>query len=115
VIDTFFIGKDDTLPFYTAAVRDKNGPMSLSDVTGIYFIMARISTASVIVSAFASVLETSAVDENIGRVRYQWAVSDCTTTGDYAGSFLFVTSAGKFSLPRTAVAKIVVEDRTVTD
>lgn len=114
MIDVFYIGQGDTLPFYTARVRDKSGPQSLSDVTALYFRLTRISTASVVVSALASVLETSSTsDDNIGRVRYQWAVADTGSTGDHAATFIFVTAAGAFSLPRSMMAKVVVEDRAV--
>lgn len=111
MIDVFYIGQGDTQPFYTAKVRDKSGVNSLSDVTAVYFALTRISTASVVVSALASVLETSAVDDNVGRVRYMWAVADTANTGEFAAAFVFVTATAEFSLPRNAVAKVVVEDR----
>jgi len=102
------------MPFYTAKVRNKSGAQSLSDVTGLLFTMTRISTASVIVSAIASVLETSAVDDNIGRVRYMWAVADTGDQGDFAAAFVFTTPVGEFSLPVDTLAKVVVGDRYVT-
>lgn len=118
MIGTFFIGQNDTLPFYTAQVRNKSGVMSLSDVTVVYFAMTRVSTGSIKVSAVASVLESalmSANDPDIGRVRYQWAVSDTSETGDFAAAFIFVTTTGQFSLPRNEMAKVVVEDRHVVE
>lgn len=116
MIGAFFIGQGDTLPFFTAQVRDKNGVISLSDVSSLYFVMTRVSTGSVVASALASVLETSAMsaaDPDVGRVRYQWSAADTASTGDFAAAFIFVTATGEFSLPRNDMAKVVVEDRRV--
>ena len=114
MIDVFYIGQSCTMPFYTAKIRNNAGPQSLSDVSTLLFTMVRISTASIIVSATASVLETSAIDDNVGRVRYMWSVADTAVTGDFAAAFVFTTAAGVFSLPRGEMAKVVVENTFVT-
>lgn len=115
MIEVFYIGLNDTYPIYKARVRDKAGVVSLSDVSNVYFTMQRISTGSVVMSALASVLETSTVDDNMGRVQYQWSVADTSSTGSFAAAFLFITATGNYSLPRNTIAKVVVEGRFATE
>ncbi len=107
MIEVFYIGQGDTLPAYPFVVRDKDGVKNLSAVQSVYFIMTRISTASVVASVLASVI----VDASTGEGQYNWAVADTAQTGDFAVTFLFVQADGSFSLPRNEIAKVVVESR----
>lgn len=111
MITTFYIGQGTVLPYYPIEVRDKDGVVDLSvvGVTAAYFRLANISTASVIVSALATITNATK-----GQAEYRWAIADTATTGDYAASFLFVTPSGTFALPRNEVAKVVVEPAIVT-
>ena len=109
MIEVFYIGQGDVLPYYYAQVRNKDGPVSLSDVMAVTFRMANISTLSVVVSDVAYITDTL-----LGMVEYRWAVADTSTTGDYAISFEFTKAAGSFSLPRSEMAKVVVENEFVT-
>jgi hypothetical protein len=90
--------------------RDVNGVIDLSalGVTIAYFRMARISTASVVVSMPATI-----TDAGGGEAEYRWAVADTSELGEFAVSFLFTSAAGDFSLPRSEMAKVVVEDQFV--
>ena len=111
MIEPFFIGQNDTLPYYRAVVRDKDGVVNLSQVTAAYFGMIRISTGSLIVSAAAVI-----TSEIAGEVEYRWAVADTGSTGEFAAAFLFVAAGGAtFSLPRNTIAKVTVEDRYATE
>ena len=109
MIDVFYIGQNDTLPYYRAVVRDKDGTVSLSEVTTTYFCMKRISTGSVVTSALATITNTTT-----GEVEYRWSVADTGATGEFAASFLFVTPFGRFALPRNTIAKVIVEDQYAT-
>ena len=110
MIAPFFIAQGDRLPYYRVEVRDLNGVVSLSDVTYVTFRMKNMSTASVMVSAEATI--TDALN---GEAEYRWAAADTTTVGDYAASFEFLTVAGlTYSLPRNTIAKITVEDKYAT-
>lgn len=114
MIDVFYIGQGDTNPPYPGVVRNAQGVKSLSTVSTVYFLMQRISTGSVIVSAVASILETSVVDANLGRVQYLWAIADTQNTGEFAVAFQFITGANGFTLPRNSLAKVVVENKFAT-
>ena len=111
MIETFYIGQGDTLPYYPIVVRDKDGVVDLSalGVTAVYFCMKNIATSSVVVSTLATVTDLGG-----GEAEYRWAVADTGVLGDYAASFLFVTPVGSFTLPRSEMAKVVVEDKFVT-
>lgn len=107
MIATFHIGQGETLPYYKFSVRDVDGLRSLSDVTAVYFTMARLSTGSVAVSAPAVV-----TDELAGEGEYRWSIADTQATGSFAAELLFVMAAGgTFTLPRNETAKVVVEPR----
>lgn len=106
MIEVFHIGQNDRLEYYRIQVRDSNGPISLSDVTDAYFNLKNISTGSVIISEAAVI--TDALN---GNVEYRWAVADTAVVGEYAASFLFVTPSGNRSLPRSNMAKIIIEDK----
>lgn len=108
MIEVFHIGQGDTLPYYYFQVRDQNGPINLSGVLSTTFRMARISTASVIVSAVALITDPVA-----GSGEYRWSAADTAQTGSFAASLQFDTLAGSYNLPRSEVAKVVVEDRFV--
>jgi hypothetical protein len=111
VIEVFYIGQNDVLPYYPIGVRNQDGVVDLSDlgVTAVYFGMVNISTGSVVVSAVAVI-----TDINNGLVEYRWAAGDTAVPADYAVSMMFVTPAGTFTLPRSTMAKVVVENKYVT-
>lgn len=111
MIDVFYIGQGDRLPYYRMVQRDEVGVVDLSDVTAVYFYMKNMSTGSVLLSGVSAVI----VDSPGGTVEYQWGVADTATIGEYAASFEFITASGKpYSLPRNTIAKVVVEDRYAT-
>jgi hypothetical protein len=110
MIDTFFIGQNDRLPYYRFQVRDQNGAVSLSNVSSVYFSLKNMSTASVILSGLAVI--TNALN---GEGEYEWSVGDTAIIGEYAASFMFITTAGlPFTLPRSTMAKVVIEDKFAT-
>ena len=111
MIETFYIGQGNLLPYYRFQVRDKDGAVDLSNagVTAAYFCMKNLSTGSVVVSAPAII-----TDPTTGDGEYRWAVGDTAALGDFAAAVQFVTAAGDFSLPRSEMAKVVVEDKFVT-
>lgn len=108
MIDVFYIGQGDVRPAYPAEIRNHDGVIDLSvmGVTSVEFGMVRISTASVIVSAVASIL-----DATLGRVEYTWSVADTQSIGEFAVSFKFIIGSAMLTLPRNNMAKVVVEDR----
>ena len=110
MIEPFFIGQNDRLPYYRAEVRDANGLVSLSDVAYVTFRMKNITTGSVQVSAQAVI-----VDASNGAAEYRWAVADTSVIGEYAAAFEFLTDSGlAYTLPRNTIAKITVEDKYAT-
>ena len=109
MIEVFYIGQGDTLPYYRVQVRDKNGAVNLSNVTSVTFRMKNISTASVVVSGAAQITDVAE-----GHAEYRWAVADTETVNEYAASFEFHEGSNSFSLPRSEMAKVVVEDKFVT-
>lgn len=118
IIEDFHIAQGDTLPYYPIQVRDANGPVTLSDVQLCVFRMAKLTTGSQgsiiigsqIVSAYAFV--TDALN---GKAEYRWAVADTSAIGEYAVAFSFMTESGQeYTLPRNAIAKVIVEDEYAT-
>lgn len=108
MITPFYIGQGDRLPYYRIVVRDEDGVVDLSDVVAVRFYMKRLSTASVLLSAAPAFI----TDSVRGEAEYRWAAADTDVPGDYAVSFEFETASGpKFTLPRNAVAKVVVESK----
>jgi hypothetical protein len=106
MIEVFYIGQGETLPAYTATVRDRNGVVDLSvlGVQSVFFRLTNLSTASVVASALASI-----VSATLGQIQYMWATADTSVVADYAASFLFITATKKFTLPKGTVAKVVVD------
>jgi hypothetical protein len=106
MIDVFYIGQGERIPYYPIEVRNKDGAVDLSiiGVTAAYFRMTNISTASIIISTAANI-----TDLTNGLAEYRWSVGDTDTPADYSALFLFVTPSGNFSLPKNEIAKIVVE------
>lgn len=113
MITVFRIGQNDTRPYYYFKVRDKDGAMTLSDVTGAYFRMAVLQSGTYGSVIAGSVIISAAViisDQLAGEGEYRWAAADTATVGEYSASILFVTALGNYSLPRNELAKVIVED-----
>jgi len=111
MIEVFYIGQDDRLPYYRVQIRDNNGPYSLSEVLSAEFYLKNVSTNSVIISAAAM----NIVDILNGVVEYHWAVADTAVIAEYAARVLLKTASGEYSFPRNGIAKIVVEEKYSDD
>lgn len=107
MIEVFYIGQGDRLPYYRVQIRDKDGPYSLSDVVSAEFYLKNISTSSVIISAAAM----NITDTLNGTLEYRWAVADTSIVAESAARVLLKTLSGEYSFPRNGIAKVIVEDK----
>jgi hypothetical protein len=85
----FTIKAHDRLPAISATLVDADqAPFPIPDGATVLFVMANATSRIVKVNAAAVV-----VDANVGKVRYQWAIGDTATPGDYVAEWQ-VTAGG---------------------
>lgn len=84
-MSVFVIKRNDTLPYLDAVLSDDNGPIDLTNVTSVHFVMR--SSARGVTDAKVRAECTVVGDPTNGEVRYEWALGDTDAAGTYRGEF----------------------------
>jgi hypothetical protein len=85
----FTIKRGSRLPHIQATVTAHGGPVDLSQVTAVRFVMTTL--AGVIKVNAAGVV----VDATEGVVEYAWAAADTDTPGEYEAEFVLTFDTGE--------------------
>lgn len=105
MVEDFYIKKDDRLPYYRAVIRDYNGAVDLDGAT----VVATMQNLSTSTNKFEDQPVNLASDVT-GGIEYRWQVGDTDTPGEYGIEFKVSTASGDFTVPKSFVAKVIVED-----
>ena len=102
----FTIKKGDTSPFLTATLKDANG--TAVDLTGatVVFNMADLDDNLVVTDGSCTI-----VDEDAGRIRYNWVSSDAANEGVFRGEFTVTFASGAIeTFPNSTYFRIKILD-----
>lgn len=104
----FRIKKGDLLPEIQGTCEDANGPIDLTNATGVRFLMGLTGSTTNKVAAAATF-----VDRPSGVVKYTWTGTDTDTVADYDGEFEVTWPGSKpETFPNRGFLKIsVYQDR----
>ena len=91
----FKIKRGDRLPALTATLKDAAGPVDLQGST-VKFFMRGVYSSALEVDGVATIVQVgNGSDGSKGKVRYDWALADTDTVGDYFAEFEVTFSDGK--------------------
>tara|TARA_B100000963_G_scaffold137118_2_gene119339 strand:- start:3730 stop:4053 length:324 start_codon:yes stop_codon:yes gene_type:complete len=102
----FTIKKGDTAPFLTATLKDANG--TAVDLTGatVVFNMADLDDNLVVTNGSCTI-----VDEDTGRIRYNWVTTDTANDGVFRGEFTVTFASGVIeTFPNSTYFRIKILD-----
>jgi len=86
----FTIKQDNTSPFIAATLKDANS--NAVDLTGatVAFNMADVNDTTIVDGSAATI-----VDEDAGRVQYEWQTGDTANAGSFRAEFKVTYLGGK--------------------
>ena len=77
---TYKVG--DTRPFLDATLKDANGPVDLTGITSVQFVLED-EDANEIVNESSTGANVTITGTTSGQVRYKWQATDLSSEGNY--------------------------------